>query len=41
METDPISKTRAMKGLDEFLERDRDRAVFDLPPRPKDARTCG
>ena len=37
METDPISKTRAMKGLDEFLERDRDLAVFDLPPRPKDA----
>ena len=33
METDPDSKTRAMKGLDEFLERDRDRALFDLPPR--------
>ena len=35
MKTDPISKTQAMKGLDEFMERDRDRAVFDLPPRPK------
>ena len=36
METDPTSKTRAMKGLDEFLERDRDRAVFDLcRPAPK------
>ena len=33
METDPISKTQAMKGLDEFMERDRDRAVFGLPPR--------
>ena len=32
MATDQISKTRAMKGLDEFLERDRDRAVFDLAP---------
>ena len=21
------------KGLDEFLERDQDRALFDLPPR--------
>ena len=39
METDPISKTRAMKGLDEFMERDRDRAVFGLPPRQKDAQT--
>ena len=37
METDPISKTRAMEGLDEFMERDRDRAVFNLAPRPKDA----
>ena len=36
METDPISKTRFMKGLDEFMERDRDRAVFGLPPRPTD-----
>ena len=29
--------TRLIKGLDEFLERDQDRALFDLPPRPKDA----
>lgn len=26
-----------MKGLDGFLERDRDRALFDLPDRPKPA----
>ena len=25
--------TRLMKGLDEFLERDRDRAVFKLAPK--------
>ena len=36
METDQTSKTRAMKGLDEFLERDQDRALFDLAPRYKD-----
>ena len=29
--------TRLMKGLDEFLERDQDLALFDLEPRPKDA----
>ena len=34
---DPVSMTRLMKGLDEFLERDQDRALFNLPPRPKDA----
>ena len=34
---DPAAMTRLMKGLDEFLERDQDRALFDLPPRPKDA----
>ena len=28
-----------MKGLDEFLERDQDRAVFDLPHSPTDADT--
>ena len=33
----PVSMTRLRKGLDEFLERDQDRALFDLPPRPKDA----
>ena len=36
-QADPVSMTRLMKGLDEFLERDQDRALFDLPPRPKDA----
>ena len=33
METDPESKIRAMKSLDEFLERERDRELFGLPPR--------
>ena len=33
METDLDSKTRAMKGLNGFLERDRDRALIDLPPK--------
>ena len=36
-QADPVSMTRLMKGLDEFLERDQDRALFNLPPRPKDA----
>ena len=31
METDLDSKTRAMKGLNGFLERDR--ALIDLPPK--------
>ena len=31
------SSTWLMKGLDEFLERDQDRALFDLPPRPEEA----
>ena len=26
-------KDRLMKGLDGFLERDRDRELFDLPPK--------
>ena len=30
-QADPVSMTRLRKGLDEFLERDRDRALFDLP----------
>ena len=30
-QTDPHSRERLMKGLDEFLERDRDRELFDLP----------
>ena len=28
-----------MKGLDSFLERDRDRKLFDLPPRSLRGRT--
>ena len=30
---DEAAKDRLMKGLDGFLERDRDRSLFDLPPR--------
>ena len=30
---DPLSMARFRKGLDGFLERDRDRELFDLPPR--------
>ena len=29
--------TRLIKGLDKFLERDQDRALFNLAPRPTDA----
>ena len=29
-QTDPDRKARLMKGLDGFLERDRDRELFDL-----------
>ena len=29
---DPTAKDRLMKGLDGFLERDRDRKLFGLPP---------
>ena len=32
-QVEPVSMKRLMKGLDEFLERDQDRALFDLPPR--------
>ena len=32
-QTDPHSRERLMKGLDEFLERDRDRELFDLAPK--------
>ena len=35
-QTDPDRKARLMKGLDVFLERDRERELFDLAPRPKD-----
>ena len=31
--TDEAANDRLMKGLDGFLERDRDRALFDLPPK--------
>ena len=31
---DEAAKDRLMKGLDSFLERDRDRELFDLPPLP-------
>ena len=30
---DPERKARLLKELDDFLERDRDRELFDLPPR--------
>ena len=29
-QADPAAMTRLMKGLEEFLERDQDRALFDL-----------
>ena len=32
-QTDPDRKARLMKELDSFLERDRDRELFDLPPK--------
>ena len=32
-QTDPDRKARLMKGLDGFLERDRDRELFDLAPK--------
>ena len=32
-QTDPHSLDRLMKGLDDFLERDRDRELFDLAPK--------
>ena len=32
-QTDPDLKDRLMKGLDGFLERDRDRELFDLSPQ--------
>ena len=38
-QADPVSMTRLMKGLNEFLERDQDRALFDMAPRQKEAQT--
>ena len=32
-QTDPDRKARLMKGLDSFLERNRDRELFDLVPK--------
>ena len=32
-QADPGSMTRLRKGLDEFLERGQDRALFDLAPK--------
>ena len=32
-QADQASMTRLMKGLDAFLERDQDRALFDLAPK--------
>ena len=34
---DPERKARLMKELDGFLERDRDRELFDLAPLPQSA----
>ena len=34
IQNDPVSMKRVSNGLDEFLERDRDRELFDLAPRP-------
>ena len=31
---DEAAKDRLMKGLDGFLERDRDRNIFNLPQKP-------
>ena len=33
-QNDHVSMARLRKGLDEFLERDRDWELFDLPPKP-------
>ena len=33
---DPDKRDRLMKGLDVFLERDRDRELFDLAPKQGD-----
>ena len=32
-QADPERKARLMKGLDGFLERDRDRELFNLAPK--------
>ena len=35
-QTDPDRKARLMKGLDDFLERDRDRELFGLTPKEEE-----
>ena len=32
---DEAAKDRLMKGLDSFLERDRDRELFGMTPKPQ------
>ena len=34
---DPVSARHLKEILDAFLTKSQDRALFDLPPRPKDA----
>ena len=41
VETDPALSQRLRKGLDAFLERDGDREVWDLTPRPKPSDASG
>ena len=36
-QNDPERKARLMKGLDGFLERDRDRELFDLALKKENA----
>ena len=36
-QTDPDKRDRLLKGLDGFLERDRDRELFDLTSNKEDA----
>ena len=36
-QTDPDKRDRLIKGLDVFLERDRDRELFDLPPNKENS----
>ena len=38
---DEAAKDRLMKGLDSFLERDHDRALFDLAPKPQSSLDYG
>ena len=38
---DEAAKDRLMKGLDGFLERDHDRALFALAPKPQSSLDSG